>query len=487
MKEIIGRFQGMVRIGKVAQRELRFLTQPTTQQSIELVNECLRRFTPWDTSCAVPEGFDPAEGVSAFSFSGADPDSESPIEMNRIHAILHPDCFSRLVSSLRFDSPETRLTVPQFFYSEDDTPRGDRFAPPTLTEEHYLHLGRTQEDRARRRKAYLPGQLRVSVDGVEITSFEPDRFPRVSFKIPATANVIEVRGQDAFGELPLATVLVSYPDIPPGGSLKDSVVLEGGQKLAIVFEPIENASGEIKEAGVELRYGETQPIRATSLLARRAWLGLVDITKGRREGSAGFTPGYSWLAKTGVSVALVLSLLAIVWYQLRPTQTTLPVPTQVELPTTPDAGSPSPIHPAPEPPGGRRSPTTQPVHIANTTWDKDPQAVDRAIRIGERRGSAPSVDISGPQTKLLFALPQVDAADQKYLRYRITIEAAEKPIWERTLQHPGAGASRRRPVLNVEFSPVDFPKADSYRMRFEGETQSGWQAIGQVSLRLVSR
>jgi len=36
--------------------------------------------------------------------------------------------------------------------------------------------------------------------------------------------------------------------------------------------------------------------------------------------------------------------------------------------------------------------------------------------------------------------------------------------------------------LSLELSPQRFPKADSYQLRVEGETQGGWQSLGQVQL-----
>jgi hypothetical protein len=115
LRELLERFHGLIQPVTTAQKEDRFLSQPTTQPLMNLVNECLRRFTPWNTACVISGRFNAAVPIPAFSFSGKEPDDEYPIETNRIHAILHPDCFSQLVKNLGLDSPNERLAIPQFF------------------------------------------------------------------------------------------------------------------------------------------------------------------------------------------------------------------------------------------------------------------------------------------------------------------------------------------------------------------------------------
>ena len=148
MREVIERFGKLVRVVETPDREHRFLAQPTTQMLIDLVRECLLFFTPWNTTCTLPASFDPTDKIPALFFSGTDSDDESLIELNRFHTALHPDCFSRIVASLGFDSPDKRLAMPQFFLSNGDTPRGDRSKPPPLAEADYRQFKQTREQRS---------------------------------------------------------------------------------------------------------------------------------------------------------------------------------------------------------------------------------------------------------------------------------------------------------------------------------------------------
>lgn len=482
MREMIERFDHLIRLAKTAQKEYRFVTQPTTEPLINLVNECLRRYTPWNTACVVPTSFDPAELIPALCFSGADPDRESPVEMNRIHAILHPDCFSRLVAGLGLESPHRRLTVPQFFFSDNKEPRGDRFNPPPLTREVELRLQRTRKDRARRRKAYRVGLLRIYVDDVESALFDPVCRARTELIIPPMVNVIEVRGQDAKGELALATMLVCYEDIPVGGSLRDVLVLEDGQRLTIVLRPIRNDLGETKEVHVEIRYAETRPLRVISWMAQRAWQVLVRRARGYGEGSQESKPDYSWPIKAGLTLLLILAALITLLNLLKSKPFSVPAPQRVELPPAAVEGpstpmSSSPVHVAPRTEKPRSS------MIARATWTDNPKAEARAVRIEIRRGDVPSVDVPFTQTMLPLVFNRADAEDRTYRQYRIVLVAAEEPIWQQTIQAPRvSNSSRRDQVLNLELSPQRFPNADSYRLRVEGLTEAGWQPVGQIHL-----
>jgi len=486
MREMLERFDQMIRTVRTAQGEDRFLSQPTTDLLVSLVHECLVRFTPWDTSCVIPEGFDPLARIPALAFSGTDPDNESPIEMNRIHAIVDPDCFSRLVASLGFAPPNERLAAPRFFYSDGNLPRGDRLNPPPLSEEHRLRLKRAREDSARRRKTYRVGQLRIYIDDIESISFDPRRMTTVEFKLPVAAKMIEVIGQDEQGDLPLATLLVAYGDIPSEGSLSDSLTLEGGQQLTIVLTPVGTANGEIEQVEVELGYAETQPLRALSWLTQRALFGLAEVVGIRRKESEELKIDYSWFVKAAIALALMLGVLMIIWRQLRPTQRDFSVPPrQVELMPTPAtelSPTPPPVQ-TPVRPQNQRTPAAQ---IARVAWNKDPHAVDNAIRLEVRRGGVPNVEISNTTATLLLAVNNADSDKRPYHRYRLILTAAEKSIWERILQAPKVTSGSHAYVLTLEFSPERFPKADSYRLQIEGETQAGWQSVGQLILNPVT-
>lgn len=481
IREMIEHFDRMIRTIRTSQGEDRFLSQPLTGHMINLVRECLVRFTPWNSSCVIPERFDPLGKIPALYFSRAESDDESQIEMNRIHTIIDPNCFSRLIQSLGFAPPDERLRVPQFFYSDNAPPPGDRFNPPPLTEKHNLRLERARKTAARRRKTYRVGQMRIYVDDVERITFDPRLMRAVKFKLSDGADVIEVRGEDSNGDLPLAILLVPEDDFAPGQSLKDSIKLEGGQEFTITLTPQRTATGELEELQIEVSYAETQPMRAIAWLLQRGWFGILHATRFRGKELEEIKTDYLWLTSIAIASALVLVVSFIVWRTLKSRHHDLLPPRQVEVLPTPTIEF-SPVLPPTQPPKSTPNPRTPVVQIARATWNHDPHAIDNAIRLELRRGNPPSIEVSNSQTTLLFAVNKADPEDHVYVRYRITVSARDTAVWERTIQSPKVISARRAHVLTLELSPREFPKADFYSLRIEGETQTGWQIVGEVIL-----
>lgn len=122
MQEIKERFGDLVKISHGQRGEERFQAEPEPGRFADLVRECLSLFTPWATPCLVPAVFDPiSDSIPPLQFEGRD--KEDQIEVNRIHAALHPNCYQRLIKALGFQSPDQRLEVPHFFLSNEN---GDR-------------------------------------------------------------------------------------------------------------------------------------------------------------------------------------------------------------------------------------------------------------------------------------------------------------------------------------------------------------------------
>src|SRR5690349_9856903 len=117
MHEMYQRFGELIRVCRQRRGEERFETQPGTSEQRSLIRECLRVFTPWDTQCHVPRDFDPLKSIigSLASKSSAD---ENEVEVNRIHAVLHPDCFERLVAAFGYSPPAEQIEFPRFFSDE---------------------------------------------------------------------------------------------------------------------------------------------------------------------------------------------------------------------------------------------------------------------------------------------------------------------------------------------------------------------------------
>ena len=101
----ITRFGGLIEIGRGPRGEERFHAAEEPNRFTELVKDSLSFFTPWYTTCLVPAGVNPImDGIEGLSSHG--PQGEDKIEVDRIHAVLHPDCHGRLIKSLGFEEPE---------------------------------------------------------------------------------------------------------------------------------------------------------------------------------------------------------------------------------------------------------------------------------------------------------------------------------------------------------------------------------------------
>jgi hypothetical protein len=498
MDEVLFRFEGMLQMVTTAYREKRFESQPTTGRTIRLVNECVRRFTPWDTSCTVQERFDPT-AVSGLYFAGTNLADEDRIETSRIHTILHPDCFSRFVKGLsqfvgklpsdspdkncKFDPPEEVLAVPQFHNFADRSPRDDRFDPPKLEPEDFLRLERSREALKRRRKLHSPDQLCVCVDDIERAWFNPSQTTSVQLDISPGESLIEVRGEDAEGALPIATLIVCCDDIPSGGAFKDSIVLEAGQEVTIQLQPIRNTSGEVEKVSVEVSYAQTRQTRAVSLYAQRAWQGLTGRIRRHEDTNVG-KQDYSWLGKAGLVMALIVVAVTLVWFQLRPPNAEVPSQlsgTQSQVPSLEVVPSPPLVAPTPS--------VQRPTHtlVARANWSLDPEAAREAIRLEPERGEAIKVEVPRDQRRLLIALQQADTDRQTYSYYRATLLAVDKTIWQQTLRAPVVNQSRPVHVLNVLLSSQQQNNAEVFLLRFDGKTRSGWQPLGQITIQLVGR
>ena len=135
MQELKQRFGNLINVCHGARGEDRFQANDNQGRFVELVRECLTFFTPWHTPCLVPAGIDPiTDGIASLSYQGHN--EEDKIEVNRIHAVLHPGCFQRLTADLRFDPPDSRLEIPRF-YANDMNGNGsnrNRRNPPKLDE-----------------------------------------------------------------------------------------------------------------------------------------------------------------------------------------------------------------------------------------------------------------------------------------------------------------------------------------------------------------
>jgi len=329
MHEMYQRFGQLIRARRQQRGEERFETQPGSSELRSLVRECLRLFTPWDTQCHVPRDFDPLKSVIAALTSKSSAD-ENEVEVNRIHAVLHPDCFAKLVAAFSYSPPEERVELPRFFsdHSDDQLPPRQRSAPAELSAEELAEISHMLDEQAGRRRHSSPGAvIRIMVDGVERGRLNPAEQSSISFSAEEDAEIIEVKSTDPSGDLLLATHVLTND-----AAIVSSIRLEGGQNLSlsITRRPIEVDGGA--ELLVQFGYRETDPFRVVRLWWQRLKLRLRGDSQARN----------MWGPILAASLVIIIGLASYLAYvRLRSRQTSEPSQTSVVQTTTPPVQEPS--------------------------------------------------------------------------------------------------------------------------------------------------
>jgi hypothetical protein len=267
-------------------------------------------FTPWDTPCPLP-GEGPAPGkIEALAFSGPDPDEEHQIEVARMHAVIHPDCYERLVAGAGLESPTQRLEIPKFFHISDrgpeDGPPGAREEAVDPTEDEIARMWEEFDDQSARRKRPPTSRLRVLVDGVERAGLATDRKSEASFDVEEGSKLIEVRTAREEGDLVLAVHALDYNNVVSTARLsRFSTEYEGGQKISFTVSSLrqlhehEEDGAPVFGFSVVVSYEEARLLPALQHAWRRVGRRLLQVWRPQR-----------W---TEAAVLIAVSVLGLVW------------------------------------------------------------------------------------------------------------------------------------------------------------------------------
>lgn len=306
MQEIKERFGDLVKICHGQRGEERFQAEPEPGRFAELVRECLSFFTPWATPCLVPAGFDPiTDSIPSLLFEGRD--KEDQIEVNRIHAALHPNCYQRLIKALGFHLPDQRLEIPHFFLSNDNSDRneGRRDRSPTLELgiEDLKNIKDNLNELAERRRRASAGLLRILADGVFSKSLDLTRERRVRLDLNREPELIEIWAADEAGDLLLASYLLTYQQPDAAEPLQRSIFLDDGQKVSIVVSPSSDVSGAV----VEISYEGPSPNKAAPVFRQP----LEVLAAGQRL-FARYQSGFSGMGHSKFLIPALTLLLLII-------------------------------------------------------------------------------------------------------------------------------------------------------------------------------
>ena len=292
MEEIKDRFGALIRTQRGLRGEERFQPQEDSQKYASLVKECLIRFTPWELACVLPKELDPDRNViRQLFFEGGDPDKEHRVELNRIHALIHPECLERLTAALSLNPADERLELPSFFVTSDGPwPTEDRFNPGELTEGELDAIKRYLDKNANHRQQLSEGQLRLLIDGERQGDFKLNHSANVEFNLEDGSELIEIRSVgpvEADEDTSLAVCLLGYDQsgILPANS---TIVLGKRQQLSLTVLPLKHASGETRGATLRVGYQQTAPTLAISRSLQRARSWLYELVDFRQQGRLSF-------------------------------------------------------------------------------------------------------------------------------------------------------------------------------------------------------
>ncbi len=236
MKELKNRFGEKLEIAQVNRGEQRFQTAGYSDYEANLVNQCLKSFTPWNTACEFPDQFNPHfETISSLCFTGKNADDEHRIELNRMHVLLNPEMFQKVVNSLSFALPQDKLELPKFNMKKNKTnsdQNDDQSNPPSLGNDDLKELTAMLERESARRKSASSNFFRVVVDGEEKVVFDvtKQKFEQFNFdrEFDELVEVYSVgNGRDTL----LATYLMGGDE----AFEQTSMLLENGQKISFNF------------------------------------------------------------------------------------------------------------------------------------------------------------------------------------------------------------------------------------------------------------
>lgn len=369
-RELKQRFGPRVRTRCGARGEELFETVEPSPHLRTLVAACLERITPWDTPCPVPAGFDGlGQTLRSLRSAGADPDDEHPIEVRRMHSLIHPPCLLALTTGLRLRPPGEGLALPRLFRAGEpgaqDGP-GDRTRPPALFDSDLetLRSALARQDQARHGGPF--SHLVVRVDGHERARLRVASGGFAELEVEEWPELIEVDGVDGAREVALAVVL---PDRRPiaGEEWKEDLAanLGGGWGLRILVRT-SIAEGHPTRTALELRCLRL----GLAGRARQAWSGATRGLPVWARWAAGLVPVFTLLA----GAALVLDSRERV---LAPPEPVPPAATTVTGETVRgrgDGGEPIALA------------SVRSIHVAALSGNAAPEAREALLRALEQTG-----------------------------------------------------------------------------------------------------
>lgn len=311
MKGLKERFGPVLQTRVVAHGEHRFRCRNDAERFAPLVKQCLEMFTPWNTECIHAGRWNPMDKrINELCFADADPEKEHPIETQRMHTLIHPECFVRLTTALKLASPNERLEVPMFFLNHTGTDNHSgggsgsrRKSPEPLTDEELVQLESALKKQRKQREQARPDIVKVLVDGVERGKIRLNAKP-VRVRIHQASRLIEIMSQDTEGELLLTSLLLEHRELRRAiPSSEYCLRLGRSQELLVTLSTTLDDQGEISGADLAVAFR-----RAESRSA------IADIAEAITERARSVLRNPVWAFST-VAVVLIAAAIGVMLYR----------------------------------------------------------------------------------------------------------------------------------------------------------------------------
>ncbi|MET0649145.1 MAG: hypothetical protein ABW208_21250 [Pyrinomonadaceae bacterium] len=397
------RFPGLLSLEEGPQGVRQFRRRDDQGQFTDVARHALRLFSPWGTSCLLPETPTRRYSFDEFRFVGRNPDAESRVEEQRMYAAINPTCFSRLLTLLGLGAESDRLALPLFTLPDNGStiPPPDFTNPPKLSEDKWMELvNYLTTDRRRRREG--GGILSIEVEGVERVTLHLEEKRHAALRLEEDDDLIQVIVKQEGGNVLLGSLLLSSAGVAGDGRPWSGLVKLGwGKRLGITITPSAQDPYSTAGANMDVSYKEGGILS----LIRRAGLGSGAAPAPQRPASAYATDGLRYLYPAIALVVLLAIALPLLWLQYRG----VPQPTQGT-----DSQS-AHVMPAPASPEARQSPTptitpegTNPSGAGSHDYregDKQQESAPRGTgrndgsQTKNREGKAPARGKTDPRNK----------------------------------------------------------------------------------------
>jgi hypothetical protein len=261
MNQLQARFAKLIQTIRAQHGELRFEVLEDQDRWADLVDQCLRAFTPWSTSqsSAALASFNfKAQGPpDALLGKGPDGADQDRVETYRCHAFIDPLLYEQITQKLGLDPPRRRLAIPWFRLNETikdhDRSGGLTTQTPKLTDEERKSITDRLAVEANRRQQFSPKALRVLAHGKEYARLYSDRTDRQQCELPEGVKLIEVWMENQGADILLATHWVNYTEWSGIAAATAIIQLGNGRELLLQITPMAESEGSPGGASLELK------------------------------------------------------------------------------------------------------------------------------------------------------------------------------------------------------------------------------------------